>query len=213
MERDYMLDNVFRAYFAGAELPALDLTAAKQALRAERVRQKRRRGVAIGLVSAAACLLVAVVLCINLLPALFVHTYTIAEAEHHTADYTSLREDYADVMQKFSHFSLSSNASAEYTVYEVEGREVLLQADLRMVSGGTRISGSVYVDLSDGAYVAEELRSYAELEEGASYRYTTEYINGEYVSRAYYEGDRIYCVDLSSQRSNALEYLMTYLMR
>lgn len=215
MIKDEKIERTFRRYFDGLPMPNVDLTEAKAALRAQNMRRRSRRRGLISVLSVAGCLLVAIVLSAYLLPSAFITRYAIADAQTATIGYTELTEQYADAASMFSVFSLADNASADYTLYRMDGKDVLLRADLKFLSGNVKLKATVQVDLTEGKYVAEELENYKKLkDEGNGYRYNTEEINGEYVSRAYCKREAtVFYVDVTSQNSEALGFLMKVLMR
>lgn len=209
MTKNSTIERAFRGYFAGGELPEVDLSAAKREVALARARRRRRRGALIAALSAA-CLALVLVFSFVLLPALLPHSYSIASAEERSLAYSDLQTEYAKEARLFAPFSLSANTSAEYAVYSLDGKAVLLEARLGIASGFTRLKAVVRVDLTDGKYRPEELDGYRRLSsEQTDYRYETEYVNGEYVSRAYAEQEgRTLFVDVSSQSDSALGFLM-----
>lgn len=213
MDKDATIERAFRGYFAGMNMPKVDLDAAKAELVSSRRRAAARRTLFACLSSSLACILVAVVLLFALLPTP-VRAYEIASASAETVAYSDLQERYGEEAKRFAPFSLSENATAEYTLYSVEGETVLLEARLGYMSSHTRATAIVRVDLSKGKYAAEELSSYQELPtEYASYRGQVQYLNGEYVGRAYAprETGDIYA-DVTSKNSGALSFIMSVLL-
>ncbi len=86
-------------------------------------------------------------------------------------------------------FAGSENGHAQYNLYVREGEEVLIRVQLRYLRGLLFWEGELYIDLTDGKSIPEQLRSFDGLDEGGKltgkvYRYTTRYENGEYVSDA-----------------------------
>ena len=211
MIKDETIERAFKGYFDGLPAPQVDLTAAKAELRAcEQRRAKIRRGLRWQVPSAVACLLILIVLAFNLLPSLFVTRYSIAQAQAETASYTELTQTYGSRMRMFSKFFLSDNSSADYTLYSVKGETVLLGVEISYIYEFVKIDANVYIDLSGGKYKAKELGVYEGLKaNGGSYRYEGEYLNGEYVYRAFYETeDWNYYIDTTSPNSNGFNYFM-----
>lgn len=208
MKKDITIEERFRAYFDGNELPEIDLSGAKRAVTESK--RKTGRGVFIKLASASACLILAVVLCIAILPSVLNFSgnyFEVDGANVQTVSYGALSDRYGDKVKPLSRFEWADNASGEYSVYSYEGEEVLLRADLSYLGGMTNVKATLYIDLTGGQYTPQEFADYRNLqyEDGAGYRYETEYENGEYLSRAYYKnGDTEYFAEVSSHNESAL---------
>ncbi len=221
MIKDPTIESAFRRYFAGLEAPKIDLTAAKAALAESVAAQKRgrrkKRVTLAAVLSACACVVLVVLLGVFLLPALLITRYELADATPRTLSFSDFKETYGQTehFTALSRFSLADNASAEYTVYTVDGKEVMLGADLSLVSGLQSFKATVYIDLSGGKYLAEEMDRYQDLpREADRYRYQTEYLNGEYVSHAVIEEKEgnVYA-EVSSRSAEALSYFMSMLTK
>lgn len=236
MEKDRNIEEKFREYFAGGELPDVDLSAAKAELAAARKRAKRRKRRLISAVSVCACLLAAIpAVALLLHSGLFsplpdlggssgeappipgegetAVVYSLSYAERETVAFSALAEYDPAAADVFSPFSAADNASADYSVYFTDGKPVLLRADVGLVRGFYGIRATVYVDLSDGAYREQSLQEYAFLVDSVgNYRYETEFRDGEYFSKAYcgQNGAAWYC-DAVSQNREGLAYLMEIL--
>ena len=210
MMKDSTIEQRFREYFAGAQLPEIDLSAAKRALSEKPKRSRRFYATLTSILSAAACLILTIALLVNYLP--MMNVYSLADAATSATSYTEISQNY-EAAEMFAPFSLASNADAEYTVYTAKGREVLLRADLDYIGGNVRFTATVYIDLTDGKLKAKELKDYKDLSErGSGYRYETEYVNGEYVSKAYCVIDESRCfIDVSSHSDQAVSLLMKML--
>ncbi len=218
MKKDAIIENSFRSYFAGVEMPQIDLTAAKRALeescasnqrRSKKTRAKRRAIFGAAFSALAVCLALIVALVVVFMPV----QYSYEEAFAQSATYSDLKETYGDKLGGLSAFSLSDNATAEYTLYSTDGKEVLLRADVAVLSGTNKLTGTVWLDLSAGKYRATELEEYTSLSnEKSGYVYETEYLNGEYVSRAFYKSEGVrYYVDVTSPNDRALAFMMEVL--
>lgn len=216
MEKDEKIERAFNGYFSGQEMPEIDLTAAKTALAEENARRlharRRARRIAAA-VSACACAVLACILVLALLPSMLVKRYEIASAQARTVSYTELMERGG--LEVLSPFSLADNASAEYTLYSVQEKEVLLGAEVAVTSGMNALKATLYLDLSGGKYRFGEWEEFTHLpDRQGSYRYETEYVNGEFLSRAYLEREEGNAfVWVSSQSSGALFYFMNLLTR
>ena len=209
--KDGTIEQQFRNYFAGAELPEIDLSAAKRAVREKPRRSRAFYAALTSITSAAACLILTIALLIHFLP--MRNIYSIADAaDPRPVSYTEISEQY-EAAEMFAPFSLATNADAQYAVYSAKGREALLRADLNYIGGNVRFTATVWLDLTDGKLTAEELKPYQELEgKAAGYRYETEYVNGEYVSRAYCVIGESRCfIDVSSHSAKAVSMLVDML--
>lgn len=202
MIKNEKIERAFKRYFDGVPKPQVDLTAAKTELRASVLRRQRvRRGLKWQIPAFAAVLLLAVILGMNFLPSLFIIHYSVADADAQTLTYSELRENYGGYLDALNRFALADNTSADYTLYSINGRGVLLGADVKLLSGFYKLHATVWVDLSDGKYVADEFSDYSKLKgKRGQYHYEVEYVNGEYVCRAYAEQNETrYFVDLTTQ--------------
>ena len=224
MEKNNTISTYFDRYFAGAELPPCDLTKAKRELSA-RARGRVRKSLA-AIISSVSVAVIAIIVGVailvqslfgglwdNLLPE-GPHRYLIAETSASTASFSDLSGKY-DVMHSFAPFSLSNNSDAQYTLYSADEKEVLLRADLKYTDGFTSFRATVWCDLTEGKYTSTDLNEDRVLmPEGETYGSDTEYINGEYVSRAYMmKEDTEYVIDMTSPNKNALDMLITMLKK
>ena len=234
MEKNQTIQTYFDRYFAGSQLPPCDLTKAKQVVSARARSGKVRKIVAAAVSSAAtffACFVIAVVFAVrgimgwwdNLLPGTNEpQGYLLADTTSTTVSYSDLSKKY-DIAKKFAPFSLAENADAQYTLYLDGDKEVLLRADLRLVDATMFFRATVWCDLTkgenrvEGKYRLEDedenFDDYRALvRDGSSYGFKTEYLNGEYVSRACMQkGDTEYIVYVMSSNDRALEFLRSML--
>jgi len=213
MNKNRQIEEQFLAYFDGLPAPNVDLIAVKRAVRTERGNRSRarRRGV-VSLVSVCACLLVLIVFAVNFLPSLFVGRYSLANASTTTLSFSEVNDRYSDQAGFLAPFSLADNATASYTLYSADEQDVLLRADVGMWKGLSRLEASVYIDLSNGRYVADELKGYDKLPSGGGgFRSETyELENGEYGMRAYCEGTVArYFVDAESRDPDTFRFLLS----
>ena len=226
MEKDNTIATTFDRYFAGIQLPPRDLTEAKRIVSARARSGKARKIVATVVSSVAgfwAVFVIGVVLAArgimgwwdNRLPGTNApEGYLIADTTSTSASYFELSEKY-DVMKKFAPFSLADNADAQYTLYYADDKEVLLRADLKYRDGLTSFSATVWCDLTEGEYSAEDFKEYRALPMGGkSYPNETKYIDGEYVSRAcLVKQDTEYIIDMTSPSDTALNQLVSILRK
>ena len=228
MEKDRTIEARFDRYFDGAELPPLDLTEAKREVSARSRRSSHRRmgGVASVIAAVCACIVIGfVVLMRGLLPGVKEDGsnmpelsapigYTLSETTSAPASFSELSGKYA-VMDALAPFALSSNADAQYTLYYSDEREVLLRADIRYAYELTYFSATVWCDLTEGEYNAEDFEEYrALIPEGRAYGSQTEYLNGEYISRAcMVKGKTEYVIDVTSPNAESLDLLISMLKK
>lgn len=207
MNRDPKIERAFERYFDGVEEPKVDLIAAKEELRASaRRKADARRRLRWQLPALAAALFVLVAVGIRFLPGLLITRYSIDETAKRTAE---LEEAGAVLPGGLGQFALADNAQAEFTVYSLKGEEVLLSANLRMLSGLYKFEATVWADLSDGKCEAEELSRFKDLEKRRGYSYRYEFENGEYVYLAAVERDgERYFIDYTAQESRSFELFM-----
>lgn len=240
MKKDEQIEQTFREYFAGGELPQVDLDAAKAELKAAaRRRARRKRGIVSAILSACACLLV-VALTVGLLPRSGFSAspqdpngaeapgqspgfnpsgeadpqiYSLSDVRMQPIDYSEFSSLGGDAVSAFELFSSSRNATAEYSVYYKGDDAVLLCARVGLISGTYRVRARVYLDLSEGKSAAQELLPYRSLKEEKGYRGETEYLNGEYVTRAYAERkDREWYFDAVSQNEDGFALIAEILL-
>lgn len=224
MEKDNAIQIRFDRYFAGAELPPYDLSKAKRVVSA-RSRSRVRKTIAAvaSFAAVGACMIVGMVMLFNnIFGGLWnelpeesgTHGYFIAEASSSSASFSELNGKYA-LMHGFAPFSLASNADAQYTLYYEDDREVLLRADLRYTDGFTSFRATVWCDLTEGEYSPKDFEDYRALvPEGETYGSETEYIGGEYVSRAcMMKGDTEFVIDMTSPQNTSLNKLVSMLKK
>lgn len=216
---DEMKDTVIKqqmdAYFDGAPLPQINLAPAKHEVRR---RARRTAGRITAIVSSCAAVLLVAVLMWQLLPVRSgITQYSIADAVPMSATYTALREEYAETVAPFAPMTYASNASAEYSIYKLDGEAVLMCVELKLVGFGIQAQASVYVDLTNGAYQESNLKAYETLERSGrgGYHYETVEEGGEFVSKAYCTlsaGNACY-VDMTTNRQVVLSQLMDLIRR
>lgn len=191
MKKDKTIESAFRGYFEGAELPPCDLEQIKRRY------VRRKRGIFWKVTSAFACVLFLCVLSVGIFlgrgasdpartPIIY---YTLSSAQAESVSYAQLSDRYENQLRGLSPFAWAENAQASYTLYFVDGEEALIGAHLRYLRGLDYWEGELYIDLSGGTLLPEELRALAALEESGSiggrpYALSTEYTDGEYLSEA-----------------------------
>ena len=224
MEKNSTIETCFERYFAGAPLPPCDLSEAKRVVSA-RARGRVRKIIAAAVSSAAvACIGILVGLAFlvkslfgdwwgNMLPDA-PQGYLLADMSATSASFSQLNGKY-DIMHSFAPFSLADNADAEYTIYAADDKEILLRADLRYTDGMTSFRATVWCDLTEGEYSVKDFEDYrALIPQGETYGHETEYINGEYVSRAcMMKKDTEYVIDMTSPNRGALDMLVSMLKK
>lgn len=202
MKKDETIERAFREYFAGSEAPDCDLGQAKCAL--ARPRSGKTRGIFRRIVPVFACFLLLCVASVGILlgregdapgdipqgeAPTGAQYYTLASAQAEAATYAQLSQRYGAALRGLSPFEWADNAQAEYTLYAVEGEDALIGVRLRYLYGFLYWEGELYIDLTDGALLPEEVRAIAALESsgtlaGFPCAYATQYVDGEYVSDA-----------------------------
>lgn len=212
------IEKQINAYVDGVILPEIDLSAAKREVRRSRSRRRGKIAASVltPVLSAVAAFILVIVLAVQLVPAFMNrNVYSVADATSVAASYASLSEEYPEMTAPFAPFSLASNASAEYSVYEIEGAPMLMRVELAFVGGGIQARASVYVDLTNGVKKPKELTEYQELSYNRGYRSETVYEGGEYVTRAYctLSGGVDCYVDMTANNEGAFYELMKILRR
>ena len=226
MEKNNTIETYFDHYFAGAPLPPCDLSEAKRELSA-RSRGRVRKIIAASVSSAAAAGVAFLIGMAVLLHSLFSsllgvlhpdvntpHSYLLADTSSTSASFSELNGKYS-VMQSFAPFSLADNSDAQYTLYYAGEKEVLLRADLKYTDGFTSFRATVWCDLTEGEYSTKDFEEYrALMPEGRTYGHSTQFIDGEYVSRAcMMKRDTEYVIDMTSPNSGALDMLVSMLRK
>lgn len=192
MKKDEKLEQTLDQYFEGVESPNVDLSAAKREIRA---RRRRLKGLKWQIPAFAAVLMAAVLAASFFLPSLSLKKYSIADAKVQYLSYSDLNDSYEPYLHGLKRFAYARNASAQYSLYQIDGVDVLLKADVSMINGFNRLQATVFTDLTAGEYSAEEFNGYPELKNSA-YRYERQDLNGEQVYRATYrKGDTNYYID------------------
>lgn len=219
MEKDSRIEEEFRAYTDGVEAPAVDLTAAKNALK-----PKKRRGVFYAVLSAAACLLIFALVLVAQLPfkaggeadppVSFAGEYSLENAMHTSAELGELGGVVdGDLLELLSPYTQKPNMAADCELYSIEGRgAVLLRAELRVLQQGVRVDAELFFDLTAGECQAQELEAYRSLSKTAySYIYGVTTENGEYVGMAYGTfGGRDLFLNARSSYDGAVRQLANY---
>lgn len=141
--------------------------------------------------------------------------FALSDAEPVTVGVGDLIGTYGETLKKLTNFGFYTDVSADYTLYCVNGLAVLLGTDLLYTQEGSRVTVTVYTDLSGGAYRAEELGEYDGLQarrDGYTYE-QRQLFNGEYVSLGNFTSRGAeYCVALQSSYAYAFSSFMTYLV-
>lgn len=197
MKKDETIARAFREYFYGTELPPCDLAQAKAELSLRESRKKR--GLFWKIAPALACFLILCIVSVNIVldrggtgveaPPTGAEYYTLASAQAEYPTYSQLSRKYGAQLSGFSPFEWADNAQAEYTLYAMDGKDVLIRAHLKYLHGYLFWEGELYIDLTSGTMLPEELEPFDALQrkgviEGYAYLYSTEYSNGEYISDA-----------------------------
>lgn len=196
-KKDKTIERAFRGYFDGLQPPPCDLTRAKQAL--PQPGREKRRGRVLKIAAACAGFLIVFAASASLLfvrrggidssdwPGTTYYALASAQAAHPT--YAQLLKDYGPALSGLAPFEWADNAQADYTLYAAEGEAVLIGVNLKYLRGLFYWEGTLYVDLTGGTRLPEELKPFEELSQSGSvggrpYTYSTRYLNGEYVSDA-----------------------------
>lgn len=140
--------------------------------------------------------------------------FAMETAEQRAAGASELAKEYGGKLKKLTDLGFSSNYAAEFTLYYADGKAVLLGTELLYTQNGSRVSATVYTDLSDGKYRAEELEKYDSLPlKTSAYTYESTFLNGEYVCLgAFSYLGQSYCTRVQSSNTAAFSSLMNYLL-
>ena len=141
-------------------------------------------------------------------------SFALETAEHRAAGASELAKEYGSKLKKLTDLGFSSNYAAEFTLYYAEGEVALLGTELLYTQDGSRVSATVYTDLSGGKYRAAELEKYDSLSQKTStYTYERTFLNGEYVCLgAFSYLGQSYCATVQSSNADAFSLLMHYLL-
>ena len=234
MKKDEKIERAFREYFDGNEAPRCDLTQAKRELAAPK-REKNFRGTFLRVASLLACVLFVCVCYVGILFGTISRNdsvdndapqaedpsetkyYNLSSAQAEYAPYGQISQQYGEMLNALSPFEWADNARAEYTLYAVEGEAVLIGVQLRYLRGTLYWEGELYIDLTDGNLLPEELKSFDDLSVGGSvagnaYSYSTRYRNGEYISDAKLSlSSADYYMTVMGQNKNAVFFLLRLL--
>ena len=227
MKKNETIECAFREYFDGAELPPCDLTQAKAEL--SQPESRKNGGIFWKIVPALACFLVVCIVSVSIVlnrgaaggdaPPTATESYTLASAQAEYSTYAQLSLKYSARLNGLSPFEWADNAQAEYILYTLDGKDVLIRVHLKYLHGYLFWEGELYIDLTDGAMLPEELEPFDALQskgdiEGCSYMYSTEYRNGEYISDAKLSlPSADYYMTIMSQSENAVFRLLRQLAK
>ena len=145
--------------------------------------------------------------------------YTLASAQAEYSTYSQLSQKYSAQLRGLSPFEWADNAQAEYTLYAMDGQDVLIRARLKYLHWDLFWEGELYIDLTNGTMFPEELEPFEALQsngviEGCSYMYSTEYRNGEYISDAkFLLPSADYYITVMGQNENAVFGLLRLLAK
>ena len=229
MKKDETIGRAFDEYFDGSEAPHCDLTQAKQAL-SRSVRERSGGVIFLKAASAFACFLVVCIVSVGIVfgmrgdespslaaPSGAASYYALSSAQTETATYAGLSQTYGGVMSALAPFEWADNAQADYTLYSVDGEDVLIGASLKYLYDTFYWEGELYIDLTGGESIPEEFKPYERLPyegsaAGRSYTYSTQYVNGEYVSDARLSLPSADCyMTVMSRSENAVYFLLNLL--
>lgn len=231
MKKDETIERAFRNYFDGNETPAVDLTQAKRAV--GKPEGARRRGIFWKVASSLACVLLVAAVAVGLILPRFAQDvpqdspageeetayYSLASAQATPTAYADLEEDYGEILGGLPVLGKASNASAGYTLYSVDGQNVLLSVHIEYMHALSRWQADVSFDLTDGKELPEELASFQTLSSGGSiggysYSYDTRTWNGERVMDARLVRPDSDCyLTVMGQGDDAMIYLLSLITK
>lgn len=227
MKKDKKIESEFTAYFEGCETPPCDLEGAKRA--AAQSHRAAGRGIFFKVASAFACfLLVCAVLLVGFLPdranvspapSVPIQYYALSSAQAEGASYAQLSQKYGGAVDALSPFEWADNAQAYYTLYQLDGQEVLVGVRLKYLRGLLFWEGTLYIDLTGGERLPQELSSFSRLDPagsvyGCQYFSDTRYENGEFVSDASISlSSYTYYMTVEGQDRSAVYFLLRLLAR
>lgn len=128
-----------------------------------------------------------------------------------TVSYTELRESFGQYALDFARAEADDAAECRYSVYTYKGNKVLLRAEIT-ATGNVPFTATVYADLSNGKYSAEELAPYKRLPQEEGYRAQTENAGGVYLSKAFWKKNGDMFADVQSSSELGLQTLLAYFL-
>ena len=155
----------------------------------------------------------------NVSPAPSVQYYALSSAQAEGASYAQLSQKYGGAVDALSPFEWADNAQAYYTLYLLDGQEVLVGVRLKYLRGLLFWEGTLYIDLTGGERLPQELSSFSRLDPagsvyGCQYFSDTRYENGEFVSDASISlSSYTYYMTVEGQDRSAVYFLLRLLAR
>lgn len=235
-KRDEQLQTELGEYLDGVEKPNVDLGQAKAELQNARVRRKRRtiRSAVLSACSVAAC---ALIVAVAVLPTVFRSGKNAAdsgndnygdnnmgsspqepafpseERVYSLAELSEREADFEEISERFGPFDSDAAVSDEtlsyrFSVCTLEGEEILLRTELTAEA----FTATVYTDLSDGRYTAEELQPFRSLPKENGYRILTEKVGGEYRSSVYWVSRAETFAVVLSPSEEGIEVFLNYFL-
>lgn len=138
-------------------------------------------------------------------------SYSLSDAYVRTVSYAELRESFGQYALDFARAETDDAAECRYSVYTYKGNKVLLRAEIT-ATGDVPFTATVYADLSNGKYSAEELAPYKRLPQEEGYRAQTQNDGGVYLSKAFWKKNGDMFADVRSSSELGLQTLLAYFL-
>lgn len=138
-------------------------------------------------------------------------SYSLSDAYVRTVSYTELRESFGQYALDFARAEADDAAECRYSVYTYKGKKVLLRAEIT-ATGDVPFTATVYADLSNGKYSAEELAPYKRLPQEEGYRAQTQNDGGVYLSKVFWKKNGDMFADVQSSSELGLQTLLAYFL-
>lgn len=137
-------------------------------------------------------------------------SYSLSDAYVRTVSYAELTELFGECALDFARAEADGTAECRYAIYTYKGNTVLVRAEI--TSADVPFTATVYADLSEGRYTAEELAPYKLLPQEEGYRARTQNEGGVLQSEAYWGKSRDMFADVQSSSELGLQTLLAYFL-
>ena len=192
MKKDKFIENEFHNYFSGVNPPSGLTQDAKRLI----LEKKSRRKLAIrisSLSSVFACIILIIAVAISFVNQNKITYYSTAELQVKLFNYSDASSyGIQQQLKPFEVIEFASNANATYRLYYDNNDDIkLIEVKITCLNNYGREDVKIYIETTGKKTTCEDFKPFYELEDqkeikGVSYDYESQYLGGEWVSKAYF---------------------------
>ena len=197
MKKDKFIENEFCTYFEGVTPPPGVTNDAKRLI----PEQKSRRKLAIGFTSFAsafASVILVIAIALLMINQNKITYYSTSTVQVKALSYNEITDESLEsAMEPFEIIEYSSNAHADYYLY-YDDKDNLKFIEIRItcLNNYGREDVKIYIEVTGKKVTCEDFKAFYELEDeeeinGVSYKYESESLGGEWVSKAYFKNNNL----------------------